>query len=1189
MQIGRILRIFVKFALWISAILFVAYLAVLLLFPKYVNINGFKENFEQQFFAQTGLYLNVERLSVEPAIRTSLNLDAHHAVVLYPDKKEMFKAKDLTLKIKILPIIFRRVEVEKIVVNRPIVSVFIDKNGDCSLDKYLNLKYSPKANGGFVISENLPEILLNRYKVKFYDKMYVFPFVLEGEKLRVTRTFGNGNKVVTAGTLSQNGNKFVDFSTIIESYLTKTPQKLFNTNPFRYLKQYNVNVKVASKIKIEEGENSPKITGQADLTDLSFVLNGALMKNNFINLKFKDDKIAVNADVKASPTDRIKLDGIVTLGKNLLFDIKCEANNIDLHNLKSTAEALLNAMNIKNPLSLYSVNGRANLNFKIKSGKNSLSSAGVAEIIDASVKGKKLPCSISGINSKINFANDSIKIEPTKLLVNGTPIELRGTVNSSAKADIFVVGKNLSVANLLKFVPDLKIPNIKGFVGFTANLKGNVNNLETLVSAELNNFTVSDNGKILTKFESGNVKISGDLKSSEGTITLTKALILPSDLSNNLKSEKLTFNIKKDKIEIPKSMMTFGGAGFEVNGKITDYTSKNPNFDFDINGKLNSTALYNVIKRQKGAENFLAATKGNVGVVGNIKGVGEKISVKADLTADRDNYISCLVIKELLGVPSVTRVDAEFDGKNLDMKEISLNKNLSKRETILSLHGKVQNVQKPHFDKVRVVIPNSMTFALANMKNSEITVKSDVLLNGTPEKPSVQGDLEVRNVNIPEYKLHSQTNKITFGTDSIKIYLPNLKIGNSVFNVETSVPASLKQPIVLSGLKLKSSCLDLNEISEIFENVQTNPVYPGVELPIKADGGFAQISKFKIGGLQAENITADISINNNVLTMRNIKGTAYGGSVSGKSEYNFLKMLSLSEISGKNAQMSHLFKDLTGKDDGTVGLIDYKLKLSSVGTKFSQQIRTSKGYMEYTATKGVMGPLGQFEHFLHAQNLISDSIFKTTVYKLSRAIKPQNTGVFTVSRGKTEIQNGIATLKSLTVEGPKMSLYITGKINLLNDVTDVKIYGRISQEIEDALGSFATRSSQTILTTSSETSIGNIFYDDYNTSLPKSVIDAIPPLNPNTGMSSRPFVVVIKGSPDNIKSVKSFKWIVDATNAPSPVLREVEVKKPQTKTQTSQPSQKQDVLQQQRPVTSPKQPQTQAMPSFMNSLPDNIN
>lgn len=1187
MQIGRIFKIFVKLALWISAILFIAYLSVLLLFPKYVNIKGFKDNFEQQFFEQTGLYLNVERLVVEPAIRTSLNLDAHHAIVLYPDKKELFKAKDLTIKIRVLPIIFKKVEVEKIIINRPILSMSIDKEGHSSLDKFLNLKYSPEANGGFVVSENLPKILLNRYKVKIFDKMYSEPFIIEGEKLRISKTLSNGNKIETQGALSQANKKYIDFSTTIESLLTKTPQKLFNTNPFRYLKQYEIKAKISSKLKIEENENTPKITGQADVTDLSFVLNGSLMKNNFINLKFNDDKIAVNADIKASPSDRIKLDGIVTTGKNLVVDIKCVAENINLFNLKSTAETLLNAMNIKNPLHLYSVQGRANLNFKIKSGKNHLASSGFAEIIGASVKGKNIPCKITKINSKINLENDTITIEPTTLLVNGTPVELRGTINSSAKADIVLKGENLSVGKLIDFVPDAKIPDTKGIISFSANLKGNLNKPETLILADLKNFTISDKGKILTKFEGGKVKITGDLNTPEGTISLTKPTILPTDLSDNLKAENLILNIKPNEIEIPNNKMSFGGAAFELQGKINDYQKLNPTYNFDIVGKLNSKALYNVIKKQKGTEKFLAATKGNVGINGNIKGSGDDIAIKADLTADKDNYISCLVIKELLNIPSITRLDAYFDGKNLNINDFSLNKNNGKKDKILFINGKIENVKKPYLNKVRVVIPNTMTFALAGLKNSEISAKSDLTINGIPEKPSLQGNLEVLNVNIPEYKLHSQTNKIVFASDNIKLCLPKLQIGNSIFNVETAIPSNLKQPFVLSNLKLKSSYLDLNEISEIFENVQTNPVYPGVEIPIKAENGFSEISKFKIGGLQAENITSNISINNNILLMKNIKGTAYGGSVSGKSEYNFLKTLSLSEISGKNAQMSHLFKALTGKDDGTVGLIDYKLKLSSVGTKYSQQLRTSKGYMEYTATKGVMGPLGQFEHFLHAQNLISDSIFKMNAYKLSRAIKPQNTGVFTISKGKTEILNGIAIVKSLTVEGPKMSLYITGKVNLLNDVSDIKIYGRISQEIEDALGTFATRSSQTILTSSSETSIGNIFYDDYNTSLPKSIIDAIPQLNPNTGMSSRPFVVVIKGSPDNIKSVKSFKWIVDSTNAPSPVLRKVQ-KNPQTqntaKPQQNNQNQTTTQQKQQTPIYIPSQ-----LPSFMDNLPNDLN
>lgn len=1192
MHVGRILRIFVQIALWISAILFVAYLSVLLLFPKCVNIQSFKDNVEKQFFEQTGLYLDVERLSVEPAIRRTIRLDAHHVVILYPNKSEMFKSKDLSLNIKILPIIFRKFEIEKVIVNRPILSLSIEKDGSCSLDKYLNFKYSPKKSAGFVVSENFPEIVLNRYKLKIYDKAYTSPFVAEGEKCQVTKLLGKGFRVVTKGNLYQAKKQFVYYSLNIEDLMTKIPDKLFNSNVFRYLKQYEIASKAVVKARIENGEKTPKITGEAHVSDLSFVLNGTLIKDNFVDLKFLENKIVVSADVKASSTDRIKLDGFVKGGKDVVVDMKCLAENISLSNLKTTAEALLNAMNIKNTLNLYSVSGRANLDFSVKSGKKHLSSSGVAEIFNASIKGKNIPCSVTGINSKINFANDTIKIEPTKVFVNGTPVELSGTVNSSAKADIFLKGNSLSVNNLLKFIPSVKLPDIKGFVDFSANLKGYFNNLETVISADLKDFTVVENGKILTKFNSGKIKMAGDIKSPKTFVSLNSVNIFPSYFENSLKADNLCFDVNSEKIEIQKSVVSFGGADVQVSGKITDYKGKTPAYSFDFDGKTGSTALYKVLKKQKGTEKFLAATKGKIGIVGNIHCSGEKFALKADISADKDNYISCFVIKELFKNPSLTKVDLAFDGKNIKINDLSVNKNYGKNEKILSLNGVIENITKPNFKAMRIQIPNSMTFALSGLNNSEITVKSNVVLNGNIEKPSIQGDLEVRDINIPEYKLHSKTNKITFGENDIKIQLPNLQVGKSVFNAETSLSSNLRQPYVLRNLKLKSSYLDLNEISEIFENVQTNPVYPGVELPIKVDGGFAEINKFKIGGLEAENITSDLSIDNNVLKMKNIRGMAYGGSVSGKSEYDFLKTLSLSEISGKNAQMHNFFRTLMGKDDGTVGLVDYKLKLSSVGTKYNQQLRTSKGYMEYIATNGVMGSLGRFEHFLHAQNLISDSIFKTTVYKLTRAIKPKNTGVFTVSKGRTEILNGIAVLKSLTVEGPNMSLYVTGKINLLNDVSDVKIYGRISQDVESALGAFASRSSQTILTTSSQTSIGNIFYDDYNTKLPKSMIDAIPPLNPNTGLNSRPFVVVIKGSPDNINSVKSFKWVVDSTTAPSPVLREVEVNKntavkplhtqEQPKNDVSKPQNTQIQTQQEK-VEQPK------LPSFMDNLPDNIN
>ena len=105
-----------------------------------------------------------------------------------------------------------------------------------------------------------------------------------------------------------------------------------------------------------------------------------------------------------------------------------------------------------------------------------------------------------------------------------------------------------------------------------------------------------------------------------------------------------------------------------------------------------------------------------------------KYSVKADVTADKDNYISCLVIRELLGIPSVTRINLDFSKNNLVVNEFSLSKNYGKKEKIMALNGTIENLSKPWFNKVRVLVPNAMTFALSGLNKSQITVKSDILL-----------------------------------------------------------------------------------------------------------------------------------------------------------------------------------------------------------------------------------------------------------------------------------------------------------------------------------------------------------------------------------------------------------------------------------------------------------------------------
>ena len=111
-------------------------------------------------------------------------------------------------------------------------------------------------------------------------------------------------------------------------------------------------------------------------------------------------------------------------------------------------------------------------------------------------------------------------------------------------------------------------------------------------------------------------------------------------------------------------------------------------------------------------------------------------------------------------------------------------------------------------------------------------------------------------------------------------------------------------------------------------------------------------------------------------------------------------------------------------------------------------------------------------------------------------------------------------------------------------------------------------------------------------------------------MSSRPFEVVITGNPDNVKSVKSFKWITETTEAPIPNNIYVESRlnnKPQTNTTTTNPVgeklERQDYVPRNQYIDSNKQQDSQdtpvqkqnqssnstELPDFMNNLPDNFN
>ena len=101
-----------------------------------------------------------------------------------------------------------------------------------------------------------------------------------------------------------------------------------------------------------------------------------------------------------------------------------------------------------------------------------------------------------------------------------------------------------------------------------------------------------------------------------------------------------------------------------------------------------------------------------------------------------------------------------------------------------------------------------------------------------------------------------------------------------------------------------------------------------------------------------------------------------------------------------------------------------------------------------------------------------------------------------------------------------MSLYIKGKHNILTNKTNIDIYGRISDEIKNQLGSFGNVSIYDLLNTQQK---------KINTplQLPSEIIEKIPLLyNQTEDEKTNTFRVCIFGDINSLSAINSFEWII---------------------------------------------------------------
>ncbi len=1088
------------------------YYSALLIVPNVVDLNKYKNTVSESIEKETGFKVLCEDISFKKSLTPYLKIHMFHTLVLYPDNEVFLKLKEVDLKVKIFPLIFKRIVIKDAKLTRPIINITLYKDFSTSLEKYINFNNTIDTNG-FKLDNFLHDTVCERYKIKFNDESINKTFYLEGDKLLLKNLKLNDKAhFALKGALYENKNEYIKYDIdIISSLNTEKPQ--FSFSPFKTIFDSNVKGNIFGHLKIDSDSN---VYGKLNVSDLSLKLDDVVLSNNNLDLVFNGQEVKIDSILHTSKTDSAELKGIFAFGKKKSIEITTKAKNINLANLTKIISGVTEVLNVPNPMKDIKITGLLDADFQLSSDFKKLKSLGNARVLNASVKQNSLPFSVSGINAFVNFNNNKILIEKAEALVNKTPVIISGVVNEDVSFDINASSNDLNlnnVVNLFDIAKDLPFAITKGKMSFNSNISGILNKSYNLKSdINIKDLSIKDRHyNIPVLANSININFSGNDKKYSGEVLCNNVLV--SYKNRKVSSQEFKVLFDENKISIPENILSSPNA-LKVSGIVNNYRNK-PIGQINLQGNILASELAEFLKPDV---KLPYKAQGKISSTGNIQFQGDGVNIKANLKANENNYISYLVINEVFKKPSFVNFECSVNGETVNIKDLSLNEeNPNKNKKIIGLNGEILLDKEAHLKNLRVNIPDSLTIATSFLGGEEISLKANLLLNKKINSPDISGNIKVFKYNLKKYLTSLKNVDISFANNNIRVLAPNVTVNDSIFNLVADLYPNIDlNNIIVKNLQLNSLNLDLNSMFSMIQKERN----PFAESKITVEKGIITINNLKMLDLKARDISSDFKIEKNILKMTDIAANSYSGFISGKAYYDLSNGHLNFDISGKGIDIKNSLYDLCKIEDNLAGRSDFNAKLSMNTGDYNTVLKSLNGNIQFNATNGRMGTLGKFEYYLYAQNLLYHGILNATLNRIANTIVHDNTAQYRVANGSLLFQNGYILTDGIQTTGTNMSLFMKGRHNLLTNQANIDIYGRISDEIREKLGSFGNVSI-------SEMVNGQKGKKDVTYSvIPQSVMEKIPDLYSQNGSKTNTFKVNIYGNINSLNAINSFMWTV---------------------------------------------------------------
>lgn len=1173
------------FGITVISILAIIYLLFLFVVPNILDTKAFKPQIQKLVSDNSPVIIDYKSAKLFTTPTLSAGLKVSELKVLEKDGSELATVNYAKLSLKLLPIIFKKIEGESVDISGVNINLDMYKDGHFKIQDTLfpknqenvteqnnveiqqeeTAKQQPAEQNSspFIFSDEMPVVTINDLNLFVRNLDTNTSLVLKNDKLKLDKTVLNKHArlFLQGKLLSNNTTENIKYSIKLDSFLPKADenapveqkqeQELVFYDFVNEFIKYNPTADINADLKIKEGKEHIELNGIANIDKIGFKLNASQLQDGFIHTNFDGKKMEFSSDIPISLSEKFNIAGIL---KKHNIELAVKTQKASFKSIQELTLFVLDMMNIKNDFASLKTDGYITSDFSLKMTDKKMTSDGEFNIVNGAISSSEMGLYIKDIQSKLNFAGNKLLIENTKALVNDALFNISGNIDTNTNADILIKSEALPVGKLVNtfLTGDLKknYDISQGTLDLSATLKGKFEAIKPQVNAQLKSLNIKDkiNGIDIAN-ELLNVDITSDGKTFSGKVKNNnlKANVNALMLKANVPTLELTFT--PEDITLAKTTAKINNSSIDIQGDIQDYM-KAMQMKFLADGKINAQDIKNFLPNEY--KNMVQA-KGEMPVVAEITGNPQTMNCKAQILSNAMNNFTVFTITKLLDKPSIVNIDLAMSGNNVDIKNAGLyiaktnglSKTLSEnvsadsQTALIKATGSYINSKNPALKNFNFIINDNCEFKSPAIPNTYLTLKGSINADGYLTNPALRGNLIISSLNLPDYLIKLQAGNIVFNSDNINATLMGLDLNGSNMDVKAVISNKLTMPYLVQTLNADVSTLDLDKVLKVADkfaapapsatqtsssNTQQASTSASTALvPVTIQKGFANIAKFTMGELELTNIKSNFTLNNDLLNMTDMSATAYKGSVTGNIGYNLNTLAMSAKLKGEGIDANPAISAFLGIKDQVMGTLKFDSDVTLKGATLDEQLGSLNGTTTFEVTDGQLGSLGRLETYLGATNIMVSSVVKNQVSSVISTLLPYNSGKISYLKGNLKFTNGTVHFSPITSSGKEMALNINGKLNLLNNTGDLTIFGKLSENVASSLGVINNVSLDKLLNQlGTFGAVAKTMLGTFNTPISDSDIKSIPDLTPSS--SFRTFKVLMSGNIYSASAVKSFQW-----------------------------------------------------------------